>query len=88
METSTLLDSPSLTFLATTTVLKLSISSEQVDNAGDLSEYQIQRFNEKFYKYVGEDVSAAEVNALVKDYSLLGKVIYIEPDQPTVVLTR
>jgi len=41
-------------------------ASEQIDNAGNLSEYEIQKFNEKFTKYVGENLSAADVNALVK----------------------
>ena len=44
-----------------------TMASEQVDNAANLSEYEIQKFNEKFTKYVGEDESAAEVNALVKE---------------------
>ena len=29
-----------------------NMSSEQIDNAGDLTEYQVQTFNDKFRKYV------------------------------------
>ena len=42
-----------------------NMASEQVDNAGDLSEYQIQQFNDKFYRYRGENVSGTDVNALL-----------------------
>ena len=40
-------------------------ASETVNSAGDLSEYQVQQFNEKFTKYEGENVSGSDVNALV-----------------------
>lgn len=40
-------------------------ASEAVDGSADLSEYQIQQFNEKFTKYQGENVSGGEVNALL-----------------------
>jgi len=40
--------------------------AEQVGNAGDLSEYEIQQFNDKFRKYEGKNKSASEVNALIK----------------------
>lgn len=43
-----------------------NMASEQVDNAGDLSEYQIQQFNDKFRKYEGTNVSGSDVNALLK----------------------
>ena len=43
-----------------------NMASEQVYNAGDLSEYQIQQFNEKFTKYEGENKSGSEVNAMLK----------------------
>ena len=43
----------------------LTTSTEQAGDI-DLSEYEIQKFNEKFARYVGNNVSAAEVNALVK----------------------
>jgi len=39
-------------------------ASEQMENA-DLSEYEIQAFNDKFKKYAGEKVSGSEVNALI-----------------------
>ena len=38
-------------------------SAEQVENA-DLTEYQIQTFNDKFRKYEGTSKTGAEVNAL------------------------
>ena len=41
-------------------------SSEQVDGAGDLSEYQIQQFNDKFRRYEGTNESGSDVNALLK----------------------
>lgn len=41
-------------------------ASETVDGAGDLSEYQIQQFNEKFRKYEGTNVSGSEVNAMIE----------------------
>lgn len=40
-------------------------ASETVNSAGDLSEYQVQQFNEKFTKYQGENVSGSDVNALI-----------------------
>ena len=40
-------------------------ASETVEGAGDLSEYQIQQFNEKFTKYQGTNVSGSDVNALI-----------------------
>lgn len=42
-----------------------NMASEQVDNAGDLSEYQIQQFNDKFKKYEGTNVSGSDVNAMI-----------------------
>ena len=42
-----------------------NMASEQVDNAGDLSEYQIEQFNAKFRKYEGTNVSGSDVNALL-----------------------
>ena len=42
-----------------------NMASEQVNNAGDLSEYEIQKFNEKFTKYEGESRSGSDVNALL-----------------------
>lgn len=41
-------------------------ASETVEGAGDLSEYQIQQFNEKFRKYEGTNVSGSEVNAMIE----------------------
>jgi len=43
-----------------------NVGAEQIDNAADLSEYEIQSFNDKFEQYVGTNVSGAEVNALIK----------------------
>lgn len=40
--------------------------SEQVNNNSDLSEYQIQQFNDKFTKYEGKNVSASKANAMIK----------------------
>ena len=42
-----------------------NMASETVDNAGNLDEYQIQQFNEKFKKYEGTSVSGSDVNALI-----------------------
>lgn len=41
-------------------------AAEAVDNAGNLNEYQIQQFNEKFTKYEGTNKSGSEVNALLQ----------------------
>lgn len=41
-------------------------ASETVENAGDLSEYQIQQFNEKFKKYEGTSKTGTEVNAMLE----------------------
>ena len=41
-------------------------ASETVNSAGDLSEYQIQRFNEKFLTYEGTNVTGTDVNALLQ----------------------
>jgi len=43
-----------------------NMASEQVENAGDLSEYQVQQFNDKFIKYNGTNVSGSDVNAMLK----------------------
>ena len=40
-------------------------ASETVNNAGDLSEYEIQQHNEKFTKYQGDNVSGSDVNAML-----------------------
>jgi len=40
-------------------------ASETVNNAGDLSEYEIQQHNEKFTKYEGDNVSGSDVNAMI-----------------------
>lgn len=51
-------------------------ASETVNNAGDLSEYEIQQHNEKFTKYQGDNVSGADVNALVTtvyNYNLMNE---------------
>ena len=42
-----------------------NMASEQVDKAGDLSEYEVQQFNNKFTKYTGTSVSGSDVNALI-----------------------
>lgn len=41
-------------------------ASETVNTAGDLSEYQIQQFNEKFLKYEGESRPGTDVNAMLQ----------------------
>lgn len=43
----------------------LNSGAEQIDNA-DLSEYEIQQFNDKFNKYVSTNASGSEVNAMLK----------------------
>ena len=43
-----------------------NMASETIDGAGDLSEYQIQQYNEKFTKYEGENKSGSDVNAMLK----------------------
>ena len=43
-----------------------NMASETIDGAGDLSEYQIQQFNEKFTKYVNTSASGSDVNAMIK----------------------
>lgn len=40
--------------------------AEQAQNAGDLSEYEIQQFNDKFKPFEGTNVSGARVNAMIK----------------------
>ena len=40
-------------------------AQEQMGEA-DLSEYEIQKHNDKFNKYIGENQTGAEVNALLK----------------------
>lgn len=40
-------------------------ASEQVNNANNLSEYEIQKFNSKFLKYEGSAVRGTEVNAML-----------------------
>lgn len=42
-----------------------NMASEQVNNAGDLSEYEIKKFNEKFTQYEGTSKSGSDVNALI-----------------------
>ena len=42
----------------------LNTSTEQAGNI-DLSEYEIQKFNDKFTKYEGDNVSGSEANALL-----------------------
>ena len=41
-------------------------ASEAVDGAGDLSEYEVLQFNEKFTRYQGTNESGADVNALLQ----------------------
>lgn len=41
-------------------------ASEAVEGSLDMSEYQIQQFNEKFRKYEGTNKSGADVNALLQ----------------------
>ena len=43
-----------------------NMANEQIDGAGDLSEYQIQQFNDKFLNYQGTNKSGSDVNALLK----------------------
>lgn len=40
-------------------------ASETANNAGDLSEYEIQQHNEKFTRYQSTNASGAEVNAML-----------------------
>lgn len=41
-------------------------ASETVGTAGDLNEYQIQQFNEKFLRYNGKDITGTDVNVMIK----------------------
>ena len=41
-------------------------ASEQAEGAGDLTQYQIQTFNDKFRKYEGTNRTGADVNALLE----------------------
>ena len=41
-------------------------ASEQAEGAGDLTQYQIQTFNDKFRKYEGDSRTGADVNALLQ----------------------
>lgn len=41
-------------------------AADAVDSAGNLNEYQIKQFNEKFTKYEGTNKSGSEVNALLQ----------------------
>lgn len=41
-------------------------ASRTAEEAGDLSEYQIQVFNEKFRKYEGTNVTGSAVNGMLK----------------------
>jgi len=43
-----------------------NMGAEQIENAGDLSEYEIQSFNDKFTQYEGDSVTGSRVNALLK----------------------
>ncbi|MBQ2835543.1 MAG: hypothetical protein IJE68_01745 [Clostridia bacterium] len=40
-------------------------ASEQAENAGDLTQYEIQTFNDKFKKYEGDSRTGSDVNALL-----------------------
>ena len=42
-----------------------NMAAETVNNSANLSEYEIQAFNEKFTKYVGDNVSGTTVNAMI-----------------------
>lgn len=42
-----------------------NMAAETVNNSANLSEYEIQSFNEKFTKYVGNNVSGTTVNAMI-----------------------
>ena len=52
-----------------------NMASEQVDNAGDLSEYQIEQFNAKFRKYEGTNVSGSDVLRPI----IIGPIEYVSP---------
>lgn len=42
-----------------------NMAAETVNNSANLSEYEIQSFNEKFTKYLGENMSGTTVNAMI-----------------------
>lgn len=42
-----------------------NMAAETVNNSANLSEYEIQAFNEKFTKYLGDNISGTTVNALI-----------------------
>ena len=43
-----------------------NMASETVNNSANLSEYEIQSFNEKFTKYAVDNKSGSDVNAMLK----------------------
>lgn len=42
-----------------------NMAAETVNNSANLSEYEIQSFNEKFTRYLGTNVSGTNVNAMI-----------------------
>lgn len=42
-----------------------NMAAEAVNNSANLSEYEIQAFNDKFKKYEGNNVSGTTVNAMI-----------------------
>ena len=59
-------------------------ASEQAEGAGDLSEYEVQTFNDKFTKYNGTNVSGSDVNAMLKTVFNHNQVQEDETTQVTV----
>lgn len=57
-------------------------ASETVGTAGDLSEYQIQQFNEKFLRYNGKNIKGTDVNVMLQ--TVMNHNLAQEDDSTTV----
>lgn len=61
-------------------------ASETANNAGDLSEYEIQQHNEKFTRYQATSASGADVNAMLTTVFNHNLLLDNEADMITVTL--
>ena len=71
-----------------------NMAAETVNNSANLSEYEIQSFNEKFTKYLGENMSGTTVNAMINtvfNHNLAqedenaGRKVSVEVDGTTII---
>lgn len=71
-----------------------NMAAETVNNSANLSEYEIQSFNEKFTKYLGENKSGTNVNAMINtvfNHNLAqeddnaGRKVSVEIDGETII---